>query len=306
MQNLISHTEQYLQYCSNTRKLDEKTVKAYRIDLNQYMLFYSSHQNCSSKEVLLQYIAYLNETFKPRSVKRKLASIKAYYAYLIYEEYLDDNPFNKIRLTLKEPNILPKTIPLTHLHMIFNIIYAQLENLEFSESKYKTTLRDAAVIELLFATGIRVSELCNLSDNDIDCTEGILRIYGKGKKERIMYIENDDILKVLKEYHNYYRKQINHCGYFFINRNGNRLSEQSVRLMINKYSRLAGIENHITPHMFRHSFATLLLEEDVDIRYIQSFLGHSSIKTTEIYTKVSTHKQKEIFRNKHPRNKIHI
>lgn len=304
MQIISIHLQQYLDFCTTHKKLDAKTVKAYRIDLNQYIHFCEEKELSSSKETLMEYIAFLNENFKPRSVKRKIASVKAFYTYLVYEGHLDDSPFSKIRLSMKEPNILPKTIPITHLDMIFSTIYRQLEVYKYSGNKYKRVLRDAAVIELLFAIGARVSELCGLLEGSIDCEEGIVRIYGKGKKERMMYIENDSTLKILKEYKECYNEQINSCGYFFINRNGHRLSEQSVRIIINKYVTLAGIKNHITPHMFRHSFATLLLEEDVDIRYIQTFLGHSSIKTTEIYTKVSTHKQKEIFAVKHPRNKL--
>ena len=258
----------------------------------------------SIKELLQEYITLLNDNFKPRSVKRKIASIKAYYAYLVYEEYLEENPFSKIRLNMKKPNILPKTIPLNALSAIFDMLYQQLDTAEDSETKYKKALRDVATIEFLFATGVRVSELSNLLDKSIDCNEGIVRIYGKGRKERVIHIENDSVLKILRAYRKCHKEEIDDCGYFFINRDGRRLSEQSVRLIINKYVNLAGIPNHITPHMFRHSFATLLLEEDVDIRYIQSFLGHSSIKTTEIYTKVSTHKQKEIFKTKHPRNKL--
>lgn len=304
MHIISTHLKQYLDHCVNHKKLDEKTIKAYRIDLYQYIQFCNSKKMCSSKERILQYIEFLNETFKPRSVKRKIASVKAYYAYLFCEEYIEDNPFNKIRLTMKTPDILPKTITIGQMEKLLNVIYGQLEDPKCPKSKYRKILRDAATIELLFATGVRVSELCNLPYSSVDCDEGIVRIYGKGAKERMMYIENRNVLKILKEYKQYYEKQIVACGYFFVNQNGCRLSEQSVRLMINKYASLSGIPNHITPHMLRHTFATLLLEEDVDIRCIQSFLGHSSIKTTEIYTKVSTHKQKEIFAVKHPRNKL--
>lgn len=298
------HLEEYLANCSKQKKLDEKTIKAYCTDLNQYVQFCMRKDSLSLKELLKEYIAFLNETFKSRSVKRKIASVKAYYTYLVYEGYLDENPFSKIRINIQEPNILPKTISLNALAAIFDMLYRQLDTAKSLKNKYKRTLRDVATIELLFATGVRVSELCNLLDKSIDCNEGIVRIYGKGRKERVIHIENDNVLKILREYRECYKEQIDACGYFFINRDGCRLSEQSVRLIINKYTNLAGIPNHITPHMFRHSFATLLLEEDVDIRYIQSFLGHSSIKTTEIYTKVSTHKQKEIFATKHPRNKL--
>ena len=131
-------------------------------------------------------------------------------------------------------------------------------------------------------------------------------IYGKGAKERILQIGNLGVIAALTLYQETFQDDIAKCGYFFVNKLKRKLSDQSVRFMINKYAGLAGIKQHITPHMFRHSFATLLLEQDVDIRYIQKMLGHSSISTTEIYTHVSNNKQKNILMNKHPRNLMDI
>ena len=127
-------------------------------------------------------------------------------------------------------------------------------------------------------------------------------IYGKGSKERILQIGNPEVISALNIYQETFQKDIEICGYLFVNRLGHKLSDQSVRFMISRYAGLAGLSQHITPHMFRHSFATLLLEQDVDIRYIQKMLGHSSISTTEIYTHVSNTKQKDILMHKHPRN----
>ena len=149
---------------------------------------------------------------------------------------------------------------------------------------------------------MRISELCSLKPADIDFENKSILIYGKGAKERIVQIGNPEVLSALLLYQTAFRADIEICGYFFVNRLGKKLSDQSVRFMINRYARLASIEQHLTPHMFRHSFATLLLEQDVDIRYIQRILGHSSISTTEIYTHVSNVKQKDILFNKHPRN----
>lgn len=140
----------------------------------------------------------------------------------------------------------------------------------------------------------------------ISVKEGVIKIFGKGAKERIIQVGNTDVLEAVTEYYTAFAESIEATGYFFINRLGYRLSEQSVRNMITRYTNLAEIELHITPHMFRHSFATLLLEEEVDIRYIQQLLGHSSITTTQIYTHVSSKKQREILVTKHPRNKIII
>lgn len=135
---------------------------------------------------------------------------------------------------------------------------------------------------------------------------GVLCIKGKGKKERYLQIGNDDVLEILKEYRKEFAKEIESHGFFFINRFGKPMSEQTARRMIHKYTELLWKNINITPHMFRHSFATYLMEEDVNIRYIQKLLGHSSITTTQIYTYVAMEKEREILRTKHPRNKMRV
>lgn len=161
-------------------------------------------------------------------------------------------------------------------------------------------------MELLFATGARISEICSLKYENIDLEAQVLRIFGKGLRERNVEIENYDVLSILKRYYAIFKEDIHKSGFFFLNNRKQRLSEQSVRIMIKRLEEQVHSDIHITPHMFRHSVATMLLEEDVDIRYIQRILGHSSITTTQIYTHVTSSKQKEILRNKHPRNKIRI
>jgi integrase/recombinase XerD len=150
---------------------------------------------------------------------------------------------------------------------------------------------------------MRVSEISNLKIKNLDFYNNTIYILGKGSKERIMCIANNDITKLLKKYIDI-RK--NNIDYVFVNKLGNNISEQSIRNMINDYATSAGIKLHITPHMFRHTFATALLDEDVDIRYIQQLLGHSSIVTTQIYTHISTNKIRHILEDKHPRNKFDL
>ena len=162
------------------------------------------------------------------------------------------------------------------------------------------------MIELLFATGMRISELCSLKITDVNLYDRSILIYGKGSKERKIQIGNDDVIHVLEEYKAAFLPGMQSCGHFFANLSGKMLSDQSVRRMINKYTSIAAIELHITPHMFRHTFATSLLEADVDIRYIQEMLGHSSINITEIYTHVAMSKQRDILATKHPRKDFHI
>ncbi|MEG1470456.1 MAG: tyrosine-type recombinase/integrase [Anaerovoracaceae bacterium] len=307
MLNLLELTNSYLNFCKYQKNLNEKTLKAYRIDLRQFTEYIEQYNQELSRTILTDFITELHKKYRPKSAKRKIASIKAFFTFLEYEELIQENPFFKIKVKFQEPFLLPRTIPLTIIERLLTAAYQETrETATVSEQQNNAVLRDIAVLELLFATGVRVSELCNLHTNDVDLEQGNIKIYGKGSKERMVQIANTEVLQALKTYSNTFQVDINTVGYFFINRLHQRLSEQSVRFMINKYVKKCNLPEHITPHMFRHSFATLLLEEDVDIRYIQELLGHSSITTTQIYTHVATGKQREIITFKHPRNKISI
>lgn len=306
MNELQTLMESYLEYCKHQKRLDQKTLKAYRIDLRQFSEQISCTQASDITPCILEdYIAKLHQQYKPKTVKRKIASAKALFHYFEYKEVIDINPFNKIQVRFREPVILPKTIPLHTVETFLSTIYRQRTHAKTTYQR-KNALRDAAVIELLFATGIRISELCSLKMNDINLYDRSILIYGKGSKERKVQIGNDDVAHILEEYKNSFLPEIQNCNHFFVNQNGTVLSDQTVRRMINKYASLAAIELHITPHMFRHTFATSLLEADVDIRYIQEILGHSSINITEIYTHVAMAKQRDILTAKHPRKDFHI
>lgn len=305
MNNLNSYIAEYIEYCQYRKHLDTKTIKAYLIDLKQYYFFSSELPICLSKETLDQYITTLHKQYKPRTVKRKIASIKAFFHYLEYRELIPENPFLKLDIRFREAKLLPKTIPFHSIQTFLSTLYTQKENAK-SEYQLRCCIRDIAVIELLFATGMRISELCSLKPSDIDMKSHNILIFGKGAKERILQIENPEVISAITLYQETFKDDIAFCGYYFVNRLRHKLSDQSVRFMINRYVKIAEINQHITPHMFRHSFATLLLEQDVDIRYIQKMLGHSSISTTEIYTHVSNTKQKDILINKHPRNLISV
>jgi integrase/recombinase XerD len=255
--------------------------------------------------MLENYIGELHQKYKPKTVKRKIASLKALFHYLEYKEIIDRNPFSKIKVRFREPVILPKTIPLNTVEIFLTTIYNQRTNAK-TDYQRRNALRDVAVTELLFATGMRISELCTLKSNDVNLYDGVILIYGKGDKERRIQIGNDAVIHILEEYKSNFDTEIKKCSHFFANQSGNALSDQAVRRMINKYTSLAAIELHITPHMFRHTFATCLLEADVDIRYIQEMLGHSSINVTEIYTHVAVAKQRDILTRKHPRKDFKI
>ncbi len=305
MNTLKSYISEYIEYCEYRKRLDSKTLKAYKIDLKQFEIFCTDLSDCFAKNVVDDFITNLHKQYMPKTVKRKIASLKAFFHHMEYKELLNENPFTKLEIRFREAKLLPKTIPFHSIQTFLSTLYAQKELAE-SEYQLRCCIRDIAVIELLFATGMRISELCSLKPSDIDFESSNILIYGKGAKERIIQLGNQEVIAALVLYQETFKKDIEVCGYFFVNRLQHKLSEQSVRFMINHYAELAGISQHITPHMFRHSFATLLLEQDVDIRYIQRMLGHSSISTTEIYTHVSSTKQKDILTNKHPRNQMNM
>lgn len=306
MNNLETQINHYLDYCRNQKRLDYKTLKAYRIDLRQFVnCIPSSDISLITPGILEDFIASLHQQYKPKTVKRKIASLKALFHYLEYKEIIDRNPFDKIQVKFREPVILPKTIPLYTLELFLSTMYQQRAAAK-TDYQRRGALRDIAVAELLFATGMRISELCSLGVNDINLYDRTILIYGKGAKERRIQIGNDDVIRILCEYKKEFLAEMLNCKHFFVNQSGRPLSDQTVRRMINKYASLAAIEQHITPHMFRHTFATCLLEADVDIRYIQEMLGHSSINITEIYTHVATAKQMDILSTKHPRRGFRI
>lgn len=300
--NLQEKVKPYLEYCTYRKELDTKTIKAYRIDLTQFFSYVQSAE--PEKETIEQYITELHKKYKQKTIKRKIASIKAFYSYLEEEELVEQNPFRKIKVKFKETIILPRIIPREEIEQLLNYIYASISSL--SGIQYKHTLRDAAVIEVFFATGARVYEISNIRVENINLNSGLIRIMGKGGKERYIQISNTAVLDILRKYYAENEPEIKKSGYFFINNRGNRYTEQSIRLMLKKYTLKAGIQRKITPHMFRHSFATYLIEEGVDVSCVQQILGHSSIKTTQIYIHVAAKKQADILRELHPRNNMNI
>lgn len=302
VENMI---EDFLFHCQYEKNLSIKTINAYAIDLNQFKLYVKSCEiDIIGKESIKGYLQIISK-FKPKTTKRKVASLKAMFNYLEYENDDFINPFRKIKIRLKETHMLPTVMTINEVQKILQYSYKEKQNHKDTDSySYKALIRNIAVLELLFATGIRVSELCNLRINDIDLRSGVLKILGKGNKERIIQFCNSETKTSIKEYSRLFKDQFESDKYFFVNRLGKSLSTQSVRLMLHQLVDKVGLTKKITPHTFRHTFATLLLEEDVDIRYIQGMLGHSTITTTQIYTHINSDKQKRILTAKHPRRKL--
>lgn len=288
----------YLEMCERGKKLSPDTVKAYRIDLKQFAQF--TGDVLADKDMLSEYIKYLNENFAPRSVKRKLASVRAFYRDLEVNGDLEINPFSKLNVRIHSPQQLPRVIPEQLVHDLLQSAY------DAYKPGQRELLRNIVVLELLFGTGLRVSELCALSKDTFQLSEDSLRllINGKGRKERIIQITTPELIRLMHMYYSEFAEEIQSNGAILFNRQGHPLSPQSVRRIINKYLKKIGATCSVTPHMFRHTFATSLLEAGVDIRYIQSLLGHSSLSTTQIYTHVTTKQQTLLLAEKHPRGKM--
>ena len=296
---LEKQLESYYEDCKFRKRLNEKTIKAYTIDLNQYLEFITTTE--INQKIINEYIHYLNKKYlKYKTIKRKIASVKAFYSYLEYEEIIDYSPFNKIKTKIKEPKLLPKTIQKDYIDKIIHLLLKDLKNSK-TEFQKKISLRNITLISVMFSTGIRVSELCNIKLKDIDLLEKKLKIFGKGSKERILYLGNSNVVQLCQMYLTY-NNTCKKNEYYFLNKFNKKLSEHTVRILLKKIESELELSTHITPHMFRHTFATTLLEKGVDIRYIQNILGHSSISTTQIYTYVTYSKQKEILTNKNPIN----
>lgn len=298
MSDLASLISAYLEVCEYEKNLSSDTVKAYRIDLKQFLLF--AGDNSVDLDLLNRYIKHLNQNFSPRSVKRKLASVRAFFHDMEVNGFLKENPFNKLHIRIQTPRQLPRIIP---DQLVQNILQSAYDAYVPAS---REVLRDIVVLELLFSTGLRVSELCALTKDTLQLDGDKLRllINGKGRKERVIQIATPELLRLIERYCAAYMKEIHGTGNILFNRAGKPLSPQSVRRIIQKYINRIQADYHVTPHMFRHTFATSLLEAGMDIRYIQSLLGHSSISTTQIYTHVNLHQQTLLLAEKHPRNKM--
>lgn len=288
----------YLKRAEQENNLSPDTLKAYRIDLEQFLDFADGRE--VDKLLLSQYLQHLNQTFAPRSVKRKLASVHAFYQALLENEFLEYSPFEKLHVHIHSPKQLPRVIPVEIVEALFRHAYEEC----MPSDRWR--IRDLVVLELLFSTGMRVSELCNLSQETLTLSDTSARmlIVGKGRKERVIQIGTPEVVALLRTYYCEFEAEICKCGTILINNHGQSMAPQSVRRIINRYMGQLCVPLHVTPHMFRHTFATSLLEAGVDIRYIQSLLGHSSISTTQIYTHVTTQRQSELLAQNHPRNKM--
>lgn len=299
--------DRYLHHCLCTKRLSDLTVSAYEIDLHQFLEFLESRypdHTCGStisKTILQEYILFMNDHYKVPTVKRKVASLKGFFNWLADEEIVETSPFLQIHLHMKEPKRLPNVLTFREMNRILKAAYN--DKTSISDFLY---YRDIAILEVLFETGLRVHELCNLKYSDCDFRSHTFRIIGKGNKERKVYLTNPDSIIAFENYIRTVRKYHIKSEYIFLSKYSSPLSTQAVRILVDKYTKLAGIKRHITPHAFRHTFASLLLDNGVELKYIQEFLGHSSITTTQIYLHLRESTSKKILKNKHPRGQMKL
>ncbi|MDD2435131.1 MAG: site-specific tyrosine recombinase XerD [Bacilli bacterium] len=292
MDKLIKEFKNYLLI---DKKYSNNTIMSYETDLKKYATFFKDKPLMEIKNTdIKDYLKYLNSLkLSDKTIARNISSIKSFYKFLLIERYVTDNPLELIDLP-KIRKSLPSVLSIEEVLLLLDI--------ELTDS---FSYRNKAMLELMYATGMRVSELVNLKVHNIDLNMAVVRVLGKGNKERIIPI-GDYALESLKVYLDEYRDKMlkrKYTDYLFLNNHGEKLTRQGFFKIIKKQSQIKGIKTSFSPHTLRHSFATHLLNYGADLRTIQELLGHSSISTTQIYTHVSQEKLKQDYQDFHPHGK---
>lgn len=294
---LLESCELYLDYVENTKKLSALTLKAYKQDLALLVCILKSE--CVLAKITKTEIRHVVETLFKRgqsrsTVKRRITCYKTMFAWFENEEVIGNNPFSKLNLNIKLPKRLPRNLTLDELKKIRSAAVSSLnfdhkDDLQWIGISKKSinALSTFLAIELLLTTGLRIAELTNITVGDIFLAEGYININGKGDRERRVFIAHEDIRTLLLRYLNLRLNIALAHDRLLINKLGNPATCQTIRLWIRALSESAKLSRRATPHMYRHSAATQLLEAGVDIRYVQKLLGHQSITTTQIYTHVN-------------------
>ena len=296
--------EKYLTELSSNQNLSPHTIKAYSIDIRQFTSFLKeigivTYKDCKNKHITL--FISKQKSYKASTLKRKIVSLKKFFSHLAITNEINENHFKKATTKFRTDKTLPRTIDFNIITSIYDKVYENFEKCLYHTEFYLT---EVLIIELLYTTGIRVSELCDIKNQDINLNSSLIFIKGKGRKERIVFINNLELCRLIEMYQKLTYNP--YCDYFLRNKNLSKLSPQSVRLRLKRIVKECNIKDTVTPHMFRHTFATSLLEEDINLLYIQDLLGHSSIATTQVYLKINKKKQQALVTLKHPRNKITI
>ena len=293
-----THFQDYLTMLRVERNLSPRTLEAYQRDLKHYLSFIVDKDVISLSNIsqmhIREYIRSLNEKgLAASSIARIFSSIRSYHKFLSAENFVNENP-TLILTSPKAPKKLPHVLMEEEISAIINAV---VETFQYAK-------RDKAIIEMLYSCGLRVSELCALSLNNLYLNDDMIRIMGKGSKERL--------LPVGGRAKNFLNDYLIHCrpgiqkdkgsSSVFLSRNGNPLTRAMINNILRKWSQVAGISKSVSPHTLRHSFATHLLEGGADLRFVQALLGHSDISTTQIYTHLDKHHLKEVYQTHHPRS----
>lgn len=283
--NLDCHIDTFKEFLFSEKNLSQNSINNYLVDLNQFLIFFIKHESINDN--VQKYISYLRKkNISNATINRKLSSLKNFLKFLHSEKIIKDINLD-IFESLNSSKKIPKAIPKNEINKIFN----SLDNSNLPNKRLYLI-----ILKLMYLSGLRISEALALKWSDLSKTEMSLNIYGKGSKERKSYLTSDflDSLYLLKKDE----------GYIF-NLKGKKISVRSVNKFLDKAFKEGFIEHKISSHVFRHSFATSMLENNADIRHIQKFLGHSSISTTEIYTKVAKSLKKSVLDAYHPlKNKL--
>ncbi|MFC1478440.1 site-specific tyrosine recombinase XerD [Candidatus Margulisiibacteriota bacterium] len=272
------HLEEFLSFLSYEKGYSINTIDAYQLDLEQFFKFAN---NSLSQKKVRAYISSLSDLGAAVSTQsRKLAALKTFSKFMLREKLLDRDPTTNIELP-KRGRSLPKALTMDEIMTLINAA---------------ANKRDKAILETLYATGMRISELTDLKVEALHLPEGFIRVFGKGSKERIVPLGKSTtaLLRLYIEEHAI-------TDWLFLNHHRRKLTRQGVWGIIKNYAKKCGIEKNVTPHTFRHSFATHLLENGADLRVVQEMLGHSDISTTQIYTSVSREKLRRVYMAAHPR-----
>ena len=293
---MMKDKENYLEYLKYNKNYSDKTILNYSLDLNDYFKYLEieglDYKSVEYEDLMGLFSHFDKLNLSAKSIRRHISTIKGFYKYLNSKEIVMNNPFNYVTLPKKEIK-LPRYLSYPELLEIFN-------NLEI-KSNYD--LRDRLILELMYATGVRVSELVNIKLSDITLSNQSIRVFGKGSKERIVYF-NNVCKNILEKYLKVY-KELNkkNTDYLILNQKGDKLTPAGISYILNQIILKISFNKHITPHMLRHSFATHLLNNGCDLLTVQELLGHASISTTGIYTHVTLDHIKDVYYNCHPRGK---
>lgn len=292
-----SLVQEFIHYLAVERGLADNTLDSYNRDLNQFLGFLQQEQvqdaQKATRNMVMSYLLFLQKRGRATAtISRHLAALKSFYHFLLKEKYIEKDP----TANLESPKLEKKLPQILAVNEVETLLNQPL-------GADPATMRDKAMLELLYATGIRVSELIQLDINHINVDMGYIRCFGKGSKERIVPV-GSFARRCVDEYLHKGRTKIikiNTEQALFVNQHGRRLTRQGFWKIIKKYARRAGISKVITPHTLRHSFATHLLENGADLRSVQEMLGHADITTTQIYTHLTKGRLREVYAKSHPR-----